>query len=1258
MNDSIKYVVGIGASAGGLEAIQEFFNYMPKKNNGLTIIVVQHLSPDFKSMMSELLAHNTSTPIIIVKNNMILQAGVIYLIPATFEAKIEENRFKLIKLNRKSLMLPINTLFKSIAIAYGQLSIGIILSGTGADGSLGMMEIARNNGLTIVQSPTEAKFRDMPTHAIATGEINCVLFVSEMPDVIMEYINQPSEFNKSFKQIEAPSKAEYGSLFLLLQKKYNIDFSSYKIGTVSRRIRRRMKLLSMDSLQAYFDYLTQDEAALKILYQDLLIGVTAFFRDAEAFETLEADVIPELFTQFKKTHEDIRIWVNPCATGEEAYSIAILFKKYAEEHNLPFAVKIFASDVSIDFIKKAKKGYYSYESVEYISPDLLNKYFIKSNDYYEIIPEIRQKVLFTTHNLLQDPPFTKMDLVCCRNLLIYINPKEQKRITDLLRFSLNLGGFLFLGPSESLSMLAPDLIVKNQLWKIFNKIKRSNFPQISTTRLAHPSAKDRRVSSSNHVPFGALPLYAYNAILHDVVSSGFIIDKSYAILHSIGTARELLMLPEGVPTLILPKIIIKDLKGALITALHQAEKSMMPVIYDNIVIHQSPGKEHVIKMAVHPIFDTTNKISYYWIRLDPATVGIKKKANIIKISSFERDAHDNEVIISLEGELSEARVLLQASLENTETINEEMQSTNEELMASNEELQSSNEELQSVNEELYTVNLERTKKIEEVMLAKTDIDNLIRGAEICTIILNDQLEIRIFTPAIGKIFNLVSHDIGRPLRNFIHQLKFDLLMKKVEEVLENDIVYEDEVRDNQNYWYFLKILPYYSAHQQSITGVVITLTDIHDTKLLQQKKEQIERELRLALKTGLIGIWRYSFKDNNFNYDETIKNIFGLTNLSSMNQLKLFFSMVHSEDRKRIENAFEVTRSTNADFEEKFRVRRPDKRIRYLSCSANVHHDNISDSNYIIGICWDMTEQYWLEEKIINSEHLNLGLDAITEGWWDWNLMTNQVYLSPLRKKTLGFEDHELPNNMESYEHLMFPEDRKILNQKMEKYIASNSTQPMIQKIRMKHKNGSYLWILSRRKGILNKHKKMIRIIGTVTDITDLKENEAILAQLAYRDCLTKLPNRSYFMDGLLRAIGRAKRTQNIFALMFVDIDDFKEINDRWGHSVGDLVLFEFSNRLMKFSRTVDLVARLGGDEFGIILEDIGSSDEIRTIATRYISAYSEPLKIDGMEIVVQVSIGIALYPEHGKKDQSILTHADKNMYIAKKQGKNQFVLD
>lgn len=223
-------------------------------------------------------------------------------------------------------------------------------------------------------------------------------------------------------------------------------------------------------------------------------------------------MIPELFKKFKKTQEDIRIWVNPCATGEEAYSIAILFKKYAEEHNLPFAVKIFASDVSIDFIQKAKKGYYSYESVAHISHDVLNKYFIKSNDYYEVIPEIRQKILFTTHNLLQDPPFTKMDLVCCRNLLIYINSKEQTRITDLLRFCLNIGGFLFLGPSESISTLAPELIVKNQQWKIFNKTKRSNFPLISATRLIQPSTKETRVSSINHAPLGALPLYAYNLI--------------------------------------------------------------------------------------------------------------------------------------------------------------------------------------------------------------------------------------------------------------------------------------------------------------------------------------------------------------------------------------------------------------------------------------------------------------------------------------------------------------------------------------------------------------------------------------------------------------------------------------------------------------------------------------------------------------------------------------------------------------------------
>ena len=1249
-----KYIVGIGASAGGLEAIQDFFNHMPTINE-LTFIIVQHLSPDFISIMDDLLANNTSMPIITAKNRMTLKAGVVYLIPASFEARVEKNCFKLTIINRKSLPLPINTLFESIAVAYRQFALGIILSGTGADGALGMKKIADHRGLTIVQTPNEAKFSDMPNQSIATKKVNCVLPVSEMPDVILEYLNKPSEFNKDFKQIELISKSEYSDIFQLLDKHYKIDFSAYKLGTVSRRIQRRMQLLGIDNLRAYLSYLTKDSEGLKTLYQDLLIGVTEFFRDPDAFEILKSVVVPALFQKFKKTHEDIRIWINPCATGEEAYSVAILFKQYADEHNLPFAVKIFAADVFNGFVQEAKRGRYPYKSVEHLARDLLNKYFIKSKKYYEVIPEIKEKILFTTHNLLRDPPFTKMDLVCCRNLLIYINPKEQRNITDLLRFSLTIGGFLFLGPSEGLSSLEPELIVKNKQWKIFKKTKNSNYPLMATTPFADPILKGMQPITINHNPMGSFPLYAYNAILHDVVSSGFIIDTSYTVLHSIGNAREMVTLPEGIPILTLPKIIIHDLKNTLIAALNKAKNTLIPVVCDHIIMHQNHDKQHAIKMTVHPILDPNNKISYYWIRFDSTKKTIRKKSTMF--TDDQKGTHHDEIIMGLEKELAEANDLLQSSLESMETVNEEMQSTNEELMASNEELQSTNEELQSVNEELYSVNLERSKKIEEVIQAKTDIDNLIRSAEICTIILNSKLEIRIFTPAVENIFNLVSHDIGRPLKNFRHNLKFDLLMVKVKDVLKNNTTYEVEVKNNTNQWYFLKIIPYYSTQKQIATGVVITLTDINDTKLLQQKKTELEKDLRLALKTGLIGIWHCDLENKAFTYDDTIKNIFGLNSLSSMNQFKRFIASIHLEDRKRLEKAFETTISKNESFEQKFRIIRPDSSVRYLSCSANLHRNESSDSNYITGICWDMTEQYWLEEKIIDAEHLNLGLDSITDGWWDWDLISKEAYLSPLLKKTLGYEDPELPNRMKRFEQLILPEDLQLVQKKLEAYIAKNSIQPMIQKIRMKHKSGRIIWVLSRRKGIANKQGKLIRMIGTLTDITALKESEAILEQLAYRDFLTQISNRPAFLDALLRAIARAKRNQGILAVIYLDIDNFKEINDQWGHSMGDTVLCEITNRLTNFSRTIDLLARLGGDEFAILLEDIANLEEINAIATRYISAFSDPFMINGTKIFVTLSIGVALYPEHGETDKELLSHADKNMYIAKEQGKNQFVL-
>lgn len=575
---------------------------MPKTNE-LAFIIVQNLSPDFNSMMNELLAQNTSMPIETAKNKMPLQGGVIYLIPATFEAHIAGNCFVLNKINGTSHPMPINTLFESLATHYKHLAIGIILSGTGSDGALGLTCIAKNNGLTIVQSPSEAKYNDMPNNALATKEVNYTLAAAEIPGIIIEYTTHPDDFNKNVKQIEPINELEYQDVFHLLNAQYQANFGVYKIGTISRRIQRRMQLLGIEHVADYANYLKQNTEGLKTLYQYLLIGVTEFFRDKEAFAKLETDVIPELFNRSQKDKAEIRIWITACSTGEEAYSVAMLFKKYTDKHHLPFNVKIFASDVFPYFIQKAKKGRYSSQEVAQISPEFLSNYFIKYPDYYEIIPEIKNQILFTTHNLLNDPPFTKLDLICCRNFLIYIKAQEQKRVIDLLRFSLNVGGFLFLGPSEGLASLKLDLITHNQTWKIFKKIKTSELPQISTTTFHKFFATDLPSTTPTLNPPGSLPLFAYNTILQEVVSAGFVIDTAYIVHHSIGKARDLIMLPEGIPTLVLPKIIIDELKAVLIAALYQVKLKLVPVVYNHIRLSSHYGKEQSVKMSVYPICD-------------------------------------------------------------------------------------------------------------------------------------------------------------------------------------------------------------------------------------------------------------------------------------------------------------------------------------------------------------------------------------------------------------------------------------------------------------------------------------------------------------------------------------------------------------------------------------------------------------------------------------------------------------------------------
>ncbi|OGT55191.1 MAG: hypothetical protein A3F17_08825 [Gammaproteobacteria bacterium RIFCSPHIGHO2_12_FULL_41_15] len=771
-----------------------------------------------------------------------------------------------------------------------------------------------------------------------------------------------------------------------------------------------------------------------------------------------------------------------------------------------------------------------------------------------------------------------------------------------------------------------------------------------------PSIKEPPHSIIQSSAAATLPLYAYNAVLNEIISAGFIVDKFYTILHSIGKARELIILPEGLPSLILTTIILDDLKAPLVSALHQVENKRSSVIYDNLTFQTHQGEVRTLKMATYPIYDMTHEVSYFWIRFDPIETTMEKETALV-LSHHNGDVNRDEMIILLEKELSKTKTMLQASFENMETIHEEMQSSNEELMAANEELQSTNEELQSVNEELYTVNSEYSKKIEELIQIKADIDNLICSAEVSAVILNNKFEIRMFTPSSAKVFNLLERDIGRSLKNFRHNLNIESLMEKMADVLNTNKAHEYEITDSHNHWYLLRIRPYYLPHQKVNSGVVLTLTDIHELKTLQQKQQRSEEELRLALKMGVIGVWHWNISDHTFHCDETIKNILGVSMLFQFDRFKDFMDSIHVNDKKRVEEAFKRVLSQKESFEQDFRIIHPDGKIRYMACCANLYHDTLLNQDHVTGICWDVTERHWLETEIINSKHLNLELDAITDGWWDFNLVTQQIYLSPLFKKTLGYKDHELSNSMENYEQLLLPGTRKAMHAELEKHKMNNNDSPLIQELSMQHKDGHTVWIVSHLKGIKNKRGKWIRMIGTQTDITALKIAEDQLKQHAYKDALTQLANQMVFLTALPRALARAKRNQNILAILYVDLNNFKLINDTKGHSVGDGVLRETANRLLAISREVDLVARLGGDEFGILLEDISTLKEVHSIIKRYILAFSNPLKINRADLLVTFSIGVALYPGDGETPEALLQRADENMYAAKKKGENQYII-
>ncbi len=839
----LRFVVCVGASAGGLEALENFFSGMGNQTSCAFVVVV-HLSPDFKSLMPELLAKCTSMKVAAATQGTVLEPDCIYVIPPKKNLVLEDGKLVLLDRDREpghAINLPIDIFLKSLAQDAGERAVAAILSGSGSDGSRGVRAVKEAGGLVLVEDPNSAKFDGMPRSALATGMCDH----SGTPDVLgrrlIEIVGR-STFPMVADSEEYEADEVLSSLLGLLKRKPGIDLSYYKKSMVGRRVRRRMTIHGIANLESYHHRLESDADELHSLKQDLLIGVTSFFRDTEAFEILNKSVISQLLLR-PQTDDQIRIWVPSCSSGEEVYSIAMLLSDAMAAMGKQRDIKIFATDVDEDALQKASRATYLVSQMVDVPPPLANRYLEKHGDLCHVIHPLREMVIFARHNLVKDAPFTRMDLVSCRNFLIYLEPDVQEQVLASLHFSLNKGGSLFLGSAESTAFLETEFDPIDSKAKLYRKIRTYTHPAARRrSGLLDPIAivpdttqrlRNRQTSESVHVLRTVI-----EQLLDSDSNSCALLSHEGAVLEVIGDPLGVFSLPKGRPTADILKLVSKEVSIAITTGLHRLRKG-------------EPRATFAVDVGAG------DKLQRLTIELRSMQESKKEAASIVFLARLRQQSGEEPVVEpidvsettserlhNLEMELTQTKESLQATIEELQSTNEEQQSTNEELVASNEELQSTNEELHSVNEELYTVNAEYQKKNQELSVMTADLDNLLRSSDIGTLFLDSHLRVRKFTPAVCRVVQLLDHDIGRSISHFTHQLADDFV-DDVTTVIENGSRIEKEVRDKSGRWLLMRISPY-TSEAGGDEGAVITFIDITKVKNMEELTRTVNEQLEAA----------------------------------------------------------------------------------------------------------------------------------------------------------------------------------------------------------------------------------------------------------------------------------------------------------------------------------------------------------------------------------------------------------------------------
>ncbi|EMI17405.1 signal transduction histidine kinase with CheB and CheR activity [Rhodopirellula maiorica SM1] len=1113
--------MGIGASAGGLEALEAFFQEMPA-SSGMAFVVIQHLSPDFKSHMGELISRKTGIPVLEVEDGVRVSPNAIYLLPAKMEMEITGGRLRLTKRNPdRSFSHPIDKFFCSLAKDQQANSIAVVLSGTGSDGSRGIRDIHEAGGLVVSQDQASAKFDGMPISAQETGLVNLVLPPNGMAKALMRYV-QGDITRDDLSEDQHPSESLAGidRIFQLLNQSFGIDFSQYKSSTVGRRLQRRFDMLRIRSFEDYVSYIENHPNEQSDLYRDLLVGVTQFFRDPDAYATLAQKVIPKLFDANSET-KMVRTWVAGCASGEEAYSIAILLDEERRKRDAKYDIKIFATDAHPSSIQTAARGIYPADALADLSHDRLTRYFRRDHERYQVTPQLRQMIVFAPHNVISDAPFTQMDLVTCRNLLIYLQAPAQAKALSLFHFALKSGGTLFLGPSESPGELSDEFDVLNTHWRIYCKRRDLRMPPGTELPLNPRSEKFSSISlvpttrQSNRVDAKLISIY--DALLNQKMGCSILIEPNGQILHVFGGAEKYLQYASGRPSSHILDAIVPRVKSSLSVALHHTAKKQ-GIVKFKVASLQSQPEAAELDIAVEPIGKQNDGTGTFLISFTEQTSSLATywHNNVAEhVASSTRDSDGDRVTI-LESELQQSQENLQATVEEMETSNEELQAANEELVASNEELQSTNEELHSVNEELYTVNAEHQRRVVELAEANADMDNLLATTRVGVVFLDRDFCLRRYTPQIAEILRIQEHDIGRSIEDFTHRLRYDNLLESLQNVLQSEQEFETKVFDSGGHALLLRAVPYLSDGE--IKGVVLTLIDIASLSAAEAQLERFKFMTETASDLVFLADQKGRFRYVNPSMCETLR--WDREELENKSLMEVQCELAEENYQKLFADAAkEQLKPFQSDW------KRSDGSL--LPMEISVASLQIDDDRFLCANARDITDRRATELEM-RLQHLaiesTLNGIVITDATAEDNPIT---YANPGFLSLTGYERDEVTGI--NCRFLQGDDsDSETLAKLREAIAAGESCHVTLRNYR---KDGTPFWNDLQITPVFDERDRLVNFVGVQNDITDrMKVQEAL--QLANQEAKAASEAKSSFMANMSHEL----RTPMTAMLGFADM--------------------------------------------------------------------------------------------------------------------------